>query len=59
MPPASGQTSRGVEGWYTVFDFTTNEALDDGVTVDITMKPTDVYDNGTLLQETPYEVTTP
>ena len=59
VPPPSGDTTRGVEMWVEVFDFGSDQPLNDGVVYNVTAKPTDVYDNGTLLAPTPYEVTTP
>jgi hypothetical protein len=56
--PASGETTRGLELWVVVFDFPHDEGLSEGVVYNITAKPTDVYDNGTLLVPVEMIVTT-
>ena len=57
--PPSGSSSYGVELWAVVFDLTRNEALSEGVTYSVVMKPTDVYDGGALLVPKPITITTP
>lgn len=58
-PPASGETINGLDLWVVVFDFGQDEPLSEGVVINVVAKPTDVYDNGTLLSPQVYTETTP
>ena len=58
VPAPAGQTTRGLELWVVVFDFGNDQPLSDGVVLNVVAKPTDVYDDTTLLAPKEYEETT-
>ena len=59
VPPASGETTRGWKMWAVVFDFGDDQALQEGVVINVVMKPTDVYNGSGLLVPEKYLETTP
>lgn len=58
-PPPSGSSIKGLELWGVVFEFGNDEPLSEGVMVNVTIKPTDAYDDTTLLVPKVYNETTP